>query len=132
MAEMKQNPHCPYKSVESLEEWTRQRKLIMLSRDHDRHTCNCEGCRLYWVSAVGVGRSGGFYELKTIGGEGKTENEPAPYPLDLWHKDFIVALRFKTLLPERFIKVNPETGEKVTLQIFSWFDKKKKVVMRGA
>lgn len=38
------------------------RRLIEESEKHDRHACECEGCRLWWTLPVAIGKNGAFYE----------------------------------------------------------------------
>lgn len=44
------------------QESRRIRSLILESHDHDRHTCNCEGCKWWWKSTTTF-RNEKFMEL---------------------------------------------------------------------
>lgn len=60
-------------------------KKISDSKDHDRHTCNCEGCKLYWTTSA-VFQNGRFFEIV-----------PTPKLLDIdeFHRSFQALLRYK-------------------------------------
>lgn len=118
---MSKNPHCPHKSPEAMNEWKRQRKLIIQSKKHDRHKCDCEGCKLYWIYSVIVGRNGQFYEvLPSI----------KDIPIELWHQDFIMALRNRVMLPDRY-KIIIEGKEEIS-GLWKVFQSNKQWVMKEA
>jgi len=46
-----------------MKEVVRIKKLIENSKNHDRHTCDCEGCKYWWTIPVRMGAAGFLYEI---------------------------------------------------------------------
>ena len=119
---MPQNPHCPHKSQEAMNKWKEERKLVIQSKNHDRHTCNCEGCRLFWVYSVIIGRNGQLYEvvpsIKDI-------------PFDMWSRDFMMAMWNRVMCPLRYSTID-EKGKVVVRGLWKVFYSNKVWVMREA
>lgn len=90
-----------------------ERKLLTDSKEHDRRTCNCEGCKLYWT--------GGTF-AKKIGPNRYVLMEMVPFDETIkdFHRDFIILQRILALCPNR----NKETPHIV------YFKHKKAVVWR--
>lgn len=60
------------------------RSLITGSQDHNRHTCDCEGCKWYWLSTA-----------PEIGYEYVRERDIAPIDS---HHSLIISLKINTLM----------------------------------
>lgn len=62
-----------------MNEIRRIKKLVDESRDHNRHTCNCEGCKYWWTIPVKMGAAGFIYEVFPV-------NEKKHTPLSFYHE----------------------------------------------
>jgi len=68
-------------------------KLFADTQKHDRSTCNCEGCKLYWTV--------GTYLKKPSDKEAYVIMALVPsmsIPIEIVHQDFIITQRFLSLL----------------------------------
>lgn len=71
-----------------------ERKLLTDSKDHDRRTCNCDGCKLYWTGGTSIKRIGpNRYVIMEMAPFGETIKD--------FHRDFIILQRTLALCPKR-------------------------------
>lgn len=69
--------------------------LLNNSKDHDRHTCNCDGCKLYWTVGSRIAR---------VGPDRYVLMQQMPFTemtLDQFHREFMLLQRNLALIPPK-------------------------------
>lgn len=61
----------------------RVKALVKEAKTHDKHTCNCEGCKLWWTIVVRMHQSGMLYEIFPL-------SERKHTPLSYHHEQLII------------------------------------------